>query len=218
MALIVIGIDTSRNKEYSMVLFGYKTHVDELYNDVSKILARYGKRGTIHWKTLSVKIRNSAKKAIYKAIKSKKVYFNIAQHKRPQNVDAKYYYLQYVPNVLSGFVEKASQGKRGSVVIEVDDDYAVKRVRNSTLVFTENFLSRLCFRLVGKMVKIRKTNDGAGFLATVKHPNGNVLNFSTVLSTKNKTKAVQLADLVLGYYLYYRGELRGKRIFFRKIK
>jgi hypothetical protein len=214
MAVMNIGIDTSNNKEYSVVLFGFKSEVDALHGEISKILAGHGKTGAIHWRTISKKARDASRKSIYEAANNRRVYYNIARHRKPRDTSAKDYYLKYVPNALSGSVERILRGKYGHVAIEVDNDYEVKRIDNGTMVFTEAFLSRLCFRLVGEMVKVRKDN-GRGFLATIKHPDGNILNFSAAPSSRQQSKAIQLADLVLGYYLYEKEGL--EKAFFKKI-
>ena len=60
-------------------------------------------------------------------------------------------------------------------------------------------MAQLCFRLVGKQVKLRK--DGK-IRATIKQPNQNVMDFIGYETNRTLSNAVQLSDLMLGYYFY----------------
>ena len=199
MALMVIGIDTSHNKTYSCLSFGFKNDVNDVHNKVSRVLAKYGKTGTIHWQKLSGKIRKSAKNEIYEIIDNSPLNFYVFEHDKPRDTPKKDYYLLTVPNFISSYIERRLRGKFGTILIEGDNDYSIAGIENGTLRFIENFMAQLCFRLVGKQVKLRK--DGK-IRATIKQPNQNVMDFIGYETNRTLSNAVQLSDLMLGYYFY----------------
>lgn len=91
----------------------------------------------------------------------------------------------HVPNSVAESLEHWFRYKRGFVEVAVDNDYnfGVKTTRD----FAENFMKQLTFRLVGTDVKIRKENK---LKATVKFPNGNILDFSASVSDSRFGKLV----------------------------
>lgn len=103
-------------------------------------------------------------------------------------------------------------GKYGTVVVESDRDFEVKGIQDTTLKFVYNFLSQMCFKLVGKPVTIRRQRDE--LRATVKFPNQNRLEFIGQVNQSANSKAIQLADIVLGYKINTKGP---EKVFYRKI-
>jgi len=196
---MIIGLDTSHNKTYSCLLFGFKNDINEVYNKISRVLAKHGRPGIIHWQKLSGKIRKAAKNEIYEIVNNSPLSFYIFEHDKPRDVPKNEYYLFTVPNFIASYMERRLRGKFGTVLIEADDDYTISNVKNSTLRFVENFIAQVCFRLIGKQIKLRK--DGK-IRATVKHSNGNVLDFIGYETNRTLSNAVQLSDLILGYYFY----------------
>jgi len=199
MASFIIAFDTSHNKTYSCVVFGFQNDIIDMYKNISIILAKYGKMGTFHWQRISNKIRKSAKNEIYEIINNSPVSFYIFKHQKPRLIDKNKYFLFSVPNFISSFLEKRLRGKFGLVKIEADDDYLIANVNNSSLKFVENFMNQICFRLIGTFVKIMK--DGK-LRATIKHPNGNIMNFIGYVTNRSFSEGIQLSDLILGYYFY----------------
>lgn len=212
MALMTIGIDTSHNKRYSCVVSGFKSDIDKFYTDVTKILSKAGRKGIIHWKVISDKVRRRAKDEIYKLINESKVHFTIFEHKKPENVSRKEYYLVYAPNLISSYLEKWLVKKFGTVEIMIDKDYEVKGMKG-TEVFIRNFLQQLSSRLSGIPVTIRRDKR---FRTTVKQYDGSMIDFVASVSDRNESKAIQLADLILGYYLYDKEGIENK-VYFKKI-
>lgn len=101
---MVIGIDTSHNKQYSCVVSGFKNEVDKLYNEIDKILVELNQKGPFHWRRIRDKVRKSAKNKIYATVDNSKVYFTIFEHKSAQS-DKVNYFLTYVPNSIANSIE-----------------------------------------------------------------------------------------------------------------
>lgn len=213
MALMIIGIDTSHNKKFSCIVSGFKNHVDSLYAEVTKILTRYGRKGVIHWKVISDKVRRRAKNDIYSTINKTNVHFTIFEHQKPENVNRKEYYLVYVPNQISQFLENWLKRKFGTVEIVVDKDYEITGVKSGSEIFVRYLLRQLTTRLAGEPVTIRTDKR---YRATLKEIEGGVLDFIAFVSSRNESKAIQLADLILGYYIYDKEGIKNK-VYFRKI-
>lgn len=199
MALLTIAIDTSHNKRYSCVVSGFKNDVDKLHEDIDKVLVKHNQKGPFHWKSIPDEVRKSARSKIYKAVNSSKVYFTVFEHKKPFPADRAEYYLTYVPNSIANLVERWVRNKFGTVLIKVDQDYEVRGIRKGNEKFVRTLLFQIGFRLAGTDVRIRKNRD---FTATIGFPNGNKIEFIAGVSNRNISKEIQLADLILGYYLY----------------
>lgn len=209
--VLVITIDTSHNKRYSCVVSGKMRDLNELYKSIDNILIKLNQKGPFHWRRMRRKVRISAKKGIYELINNSKLHFNIFEHKFPGKISSKEFYLKHIPNLISKSLDKWLERKGGTVLLRVDKDYTVKGIEKSTERFTENLIRRLCERLVGP-VSIRRNKD---ILATIKQINGNILNFIGSVSSKEESKGIQIADLVLGYYLYDRVGIKNK-VYFKK--
>jgi len=213
MARLIIAIDTSHNKKYSCVASGFLSDAEKLHNEIDRILLKYNQKGPFHWRKIPDKIRRSAKNEVYKAINSSNLHFTVFEHKKPFPADRTEYYLTFVPNSIANIIERWLRNKFGTVLIKVDKDYEVKGIEKGSEKFVRTLLFQVGFRLVGTNIHIRKNRD---FTATIGFPNGNVLNFIASLSDRNLSKEIQLADLVLGYYLYDKTGIE-KKVRFVKI-
>ncbi len=211
MAVKIIAIDTSHGKDYSCTAFGFENGIVELHEEFSN--AMYGRKGQIlHYSKTSSKIRQKAQRKIFGAIQNTSVQFYIFEHKKPQGEERKNYYLTYIPNNITAFISTRLIGKYGIVIVEAGRDFEVSGVKDGTTKFIRNFLFQMCFKLAGKPVTIR---HGDEMRATVKFPNQNRLSFIGRQNTHYNSKAIQLADVVLGYWLNSRHGM-GK-IFYRKL-
>jgi len=225
--VLIIAIDTSHNKKYSCVASGFLSDAEKLHNEIDRILLKYNQKGPFHWRKIPDKIRRSAKNEVYKAINSSNLHFTVFEHKKPfpadrteyyltfvpNSADRTEYYLTFVPNSIANIIERWLRNKFGTVLIKVDKDYEVKGIEKGSEKFVRTLLFQVGFRLVGTNIHIRKNRD---FTATIGFPNGNVLNFIASLSDRNLSKEIQLADLVLGYYLYDKTGIE-KKVRFIKI-
>jgi hypothetical protein len=213
MTRLVVAIDTSHQKKYSCVVSGFLSDAEKLHNEIDKILLKYNQKGPFHWRKIPDKIRRSTKNEIYKAINSSNLHFTVFEHKKPFSADRIEYYLTFVPNSIANIIERWLRNKFGTVLIKIDKDYEVKGVEKGSEKFVRTLLFQAGFRLVGTNIHIRKNRD---FTATIGFPNGNVLDFIASVSDRNLSKEIQLADLVLGYYLYDKTGIE-KKVKFVKI-
>ena len=212
MALKIIAIDASRAASYSCTAFGYNNDINALHDEISK--AMFGKKDCmLHWVKTSKRIKKKAQKKVFDVVKKSKVQFYIFEHKKPLGEKKKNYYLTYIPNYISSYTHTKLLGKYGRVVVESDRDFEVKGIKDTTLNLVHNLLTQLCFKLVGKPVSIRRQRDE--LRATVKFPNQNRLEFIGRVNKSENSKAIQLADIVLGYKLNTKKGL--EKVFYRKI-
>jgi hypothetical protein len=211
MAVSIIGIDSSCATNYSCAVFGYEGDIALLHGRVSE--AMFGRKNCIlHWKKTSKKIRQKAKLKVSEAVNDSKVRFYVFEHKKPQGEKKKEYYLTYIPNNISSFLHTKLIGKYGVVIVEADRDFEVKGIQDTTSQFLRNFLFQMCFKVVGKPASVRR--EGGEWKATVKFPNQNRLEFVGRIGNYPSSKAIQLADIVLGYKLNEKGL---EKVFYRKI-
>lgn len=213
MAIVTVAVDTSKNKTYSGIVSGLQTDIDNLHFNISKVLAKHGRRGTIHWQKLSKRIRKSAQKEVYALINSSRIRFYIFEHKKPRNNSKKDFYLNVVPTRISAYFDSWLRVRWGHAIIEVDDDYGVSKVKDSSLVFTEKFISRLSNRIAGTYVKVR--NKKGILRTTVKNIKGSTLNLVGKVTNAGGSKGIQLADLILGYYFFAENGITQKITFIK---
>lgn len=207
-----VAIDSAKQMKYSGVVSGRCTELDRVYDEMKKIFIQYNIRDPFHWNKLSRKVKIGCENKIINLVNNCQLNFNIFYHPKPRNILRKEYYLVHVPNSISENLEHWFRYKRGSVEILVDDDYNFGGGHTDDFII--NFLRQITFRLVGKLVKIRKENK---LKATVKFPNGNILDFYASKSSLSISKEIQMIDIVLGYYIKNPKKFNEKRVFFRKI-
>lgn len=212
MPLLSVAIDTSHNKRYSCVISGSQKDLNDLYKAMDKIFVSYNEKGPFHWRRLRKNTKRSAESNVYKLINSTSLHFNIFEHKLPANISRKEFYLKHIPNAISSGLDKWLEGKDGTVIIHVDNDYLVKDIKDSTRRFIKNLIRRFCERLIGP-VKIRTNKD---VRATIKQMNGKILDFIGSVSSRSSSKGIQIADIVLGYYLYDKSGIE-KKVYFKRI-
>lgn len=212
MVKLVIAIDTSHKKKYSGTVSGTETNLKNLYNEFSKVFQKHGRRGILHWSKMSRKVRNGARKEIIEIVNEAKVNFNIFHQQLPMNAIKKDFYLRYVPNVISSVFEPWLRDRAALVEIKSDDDFFVGGIKDGTRHFIENFLLRLTDRLYGGYITIRKDDK---LRATIKYPNGNVIEFIAYATRSAESIEVQLIDVVLGYFIEDSSGF--EKVHFRKI-
>ncbi len=169
-------------------------------------------RPPFHWSKISRKVKVMARKEIVELANNSGLNFNIFHHHRPKEELKKKYYLLYVPNAISHSLEHWLMNKYSSVEMLVDDDYNVSSVKDGTLHFIETLLSQLSLRLTGEKVAIRHENK---IKATIKQPNGSLLNFYAGKASSSSSKEIQIIDVMMGYYI--EDKTGFDRIFFRRI-
>lgn len=212
MVKLVIAIDTSHKKKYSGVVSGTETNLRNHYNEFYKVFQKHGRGGILHWSKMSRKVRNRARREVIELVNNAKVNFNIFHHPLPPNTVKKNFYLRYIPNVISSVFEPWLRNRSALVEIKVDDDFFVGGIKEGTRHFVENFLLRLTDRLYGGYITIRRDDK---FRATIKYPNGNIMQFVAYPTRAPESREIQLVDVVLGYFIEDRNGF--EKIYFRKI-
>ncbi len=210
---LTLAIDTSENKTYSCVVLGFQNEIDSLYREMSRVFEKYGRRGTLHWRKMTRSVRNPSKAPVAEVIGKHKVKLFVFEHPRQRDVSKKKFYTVGVPNRIAYHLERHLRGKTGFVKIECDDDYFVGGLgEKGTERFLENFLRQITFRLAGGNVTIRKTKNA--YRATIKQDCG-IMEFLALPVQSGNSRGVQIADIVLGLFGYYREGLDKKIIFNR---
>jgi len=211
---ITLAIDTSENKTFSCVVFGFQNEIDSLYREMSKIFEKCGRRGALHWRKMTKDIRNRSKAPLAEAFKKYNVKLFVFEHPRLRNVPKKKFYTVDIPNKIAYCLEQHFRGKTGFVRMECDDDYFVEGLgERGTERFLENFLRQITFRLTGENITIRKVKNT--YRATIKQ-NGDILEFLALPMQSGNSRGIQIADIVLGLFKHYREGL-DKKIILRKL-
>lgn len=212
MVKLIIAIDTSHQKKYSGTVSGTGSNLRNLYNEFAKVFQKHGRRGVLHWSKMSRKVREGARKEIIELVNNAKVNFNIFHHPLPLNTVKKDFYLRYIPNIISAVFEPWLRDREALVEIKSDDDFFVAGIKEGTKHFIENFLLRLTDRLYGGYITIRKDDK---LRATIKYPNGNLMEFIAYTTRASDSTEVQLIDVILGYFVEDRNGF--EKVHFRKI-
>lgn len=195
-----IGVDSAENKKLSGFVLGFDAEVNKIYNALDKIFVNCGQKGVFHWKSLSKKVKKCASEKLFNILKNSKLRFLIFEHKKPRGVSEKEFYLTIVPNEISAKLERQLKGKPFTIFLECDDDFFIKKVKDGTNKFIEELLKRLTFRLSGKMTKILRTRE---FLkADIKQHPSKLTTFYGKAMLREESKAIQIADLILGLYRF----------------
>lgn len=210
--MLLIAIDSAKQMRYTGVLSGTKEEADSVYLKLEKLFGEYHINPPFHWCKITRKVKEGCRDRIDKILEDSKLNINVFHHPKPMNITRKDYFIIHVPNNISEMVEKWLRFKRGSVDIIVDDDYNFGTGRTDN--FMENLLKQTTYRLAGIPVKLRKENK---LKATIKFPNGYILDFYASISDLRNSKELQLVDIFLGYCIENKSKNFNKREFFRKI-
>jgi len=207
-----IAIDSAKGMCYTGVISGFMSELNRIYDEAKKIFSECGVKDPLHWNKISRKVKEKCKKDIIELLNESMVNFNVFIHIKPKKALRKDYYIYQVPNAISEHLEHWFRYKRGSVEILVDNDYNFGS--SCTNDFIENLLRQITFRLIGRMTAIRKENK---LKATVKFPNGNILDFYASTTDIKRSKEIQIVDIFLGYYIENPELFDKKKVYTRKV-
>lgn len=194
---MIIGMDTAENKKYSCVVFGSNENIYNLYLQFEKEFTKVDWRPPFHWQKMALKSRKIIYENIIKQLPHSPVKFWIFDHRKPINVSKKEYYVRFIPNKISSKLEPFLSKSAGLIQIQADKDYEIKGLGGSTFIFLENLVTQLTFRLCGSPVRVFRTQNEVS--AIIRTPKG-LLNFRANAVSSFNSKAVQIADTVLGMY------------------
>lgn len=211
-----IGIDSSNQIKYTGVVSGSFSDIDKVYNEIQKILKVEGVNPPYHWSKISRKVKDKTKNKVIESLNKSKLKFNIFLHKKTINIPRKEFYYFRIPRAISQNLENWLNSLKGSVEIEVDNDYNIKN--HSTEEFIESLVQQIGFRLIGKPVKVRKEDK---VKASIKQNDGGLLNLYGVVTDSKSSKGIQIIDITLGIFIERDGtnnkSFDKNRLFFREI-
>lgn len=193
-----IIIDSSHQLLYSAILSGNYGNIDSLYDEFEAIFRKNNVAHKYHWSKLTRNTRNKMKNPLLEALKkTQKVNLNIIQHRKPQGVERKEWFVNFLPTRIAQRLERWLLGKGGSIELIVDDDYNVVSGGRGTTHFIESLMRQISLRLTNKEATVRKEEK---LKMTIRQVNGNTINIYASVAPKN-SKWVGLADIYLGLYL-----------------
>jgi len=193
-----IVIDTSHQLLFTASMTGRAGQINSFCERASLILRNNNVGGKWHWSKLTRKTRDLIKKPFAALLENYPgVHFNVLQHRKPEKVDSKTWFIHTVPSRLAQKLEPWLQKKDGDITLIVDNDYNVLKGGNGTRHFIESLIRQFAIRLTGKETSIRGDREMA---ATIKQPNGKILNFYAKVAEKGDVM-VGLVDIYLGIHI-----------------
>lgn len=197
--MLIIIIDSSHQLLYTGILTGRKSQVKSLVERMSSELDRNNLRGKWHWSKLSRKSREALKKPLSQLLSEYPyLHLNVLQHRKPEKVDSKSWYIHSLPARIAQKLEPWLQRSEGEVTLLVDNDYSVTSGGEGTRHFIESLIRQMANRLTGKETSIRGTRE---LSATIKQPGGRLINIYATVAEKD-SELIGVLDVLLGIYLY----------------
>lgn len=200
MAKKIIGVDSCLGLNYIGVVSGFDGQITYLFNNVNKLF----ENRELHWRKIPESVRKKCYKDMFELMNSSRVRFYLFETKKPKHVIAKVFYLREVPVLITKYFEDWFRDKFGIAEIKVHNDFRFRKVPNSSESFARALLDKLCMRLTGSRITIRKIRNQSKFITKIKSPitNNELEIFSEVDYTTDKS--IQLCDILMGYSLNYK--------------
>jgi len=195
---MILGIDSAENMCYTGTISGTYENIDKIYNEFIKIFKKRYVNPPFHWRKISKKVKESCLHEIAGVINNSNLLVNIFEHKRIRKMERKILYFELLPRCISFRIHPWVKKLKGSLTIEVDDDYRI--CNKSTRDFIISLIEELCFLLTNKEIDARI--ESGVVKSTIKQEIG-VLNFYGKTVKSNSSKAVQILDIVLGYDIQF---------------
>jgi len=198
-SVLIIIIDSSHQLLYTGILTGRTSQVKSFVGRMNKALDGNNLRGKWHWGKLSRKSREALKRPLSQLFSEYPyLHLNVLQHRKPEKVDSKSWYIHVLPARIAQKLESWLQRSEGEITLLVDNDYSVTSGGEGTRHFIESLIRQMANRLTGKETSIR----GAGELsAAIKQPDDRMMNVYATVVEKN-SELVGALDMLLGIYLY----------------
>lgn len=193
-----LAIDSAENMRYTGVISGSFQEVCAVYDKFVLIFRKHGVNPPFHWRKLSRKVKESCMKDVVNAINTSKLKINIFEHKRLPRLDRNILFYEILPQHIALRLSPWVRALKGSLNIEVDDDYRLKNTE--TKRFVKALVEDFCYVLMGIRIDSRVQNST--IKATIKQKIG-ILNLYGHVTKANDSKAVQIIDLILGYDIQF---------------
>jgi hypothetical protein len=204
---MILGIDSAENMCYTGTISGTHENVDRVYSEFTKIFKKRYVNPPFHWRKISKKVKESCLHEIVETINSANLLINIFEHKRILKMERKILFFELLPKYISFRIYPWVKKLKGSLTIEVDDDYRV--CNRSTRDFIIALVEELCFLLTNKKIDARVENNVVK--STIKQEIG-ILNFYGKTVKSDSSKAIQILDIVLGYDIQFKQRFSKDRV------
>lgn len=204
---MIVGIDSSGNKSLVCVVFGSNENIHDTYKGLCGTFRREGWFPPLHWGKMASRSRRALVKPVSEVINKSDLKAWVFETKKPRGTGNKDYYLRTVPNFLAYRLEPMIRKEEGVLQIQADKDFEIKNTEGTT-DFLRHLLIQLGTRLHGSSVAVLKS--GKDQLMTLKSNEKRLDIVASSVRSEN-SKAVQIADVVLGIYCADRTNLKISR-------
>ena len=172
---------------------------DKLYSDLLTLFHSVGYTGYLHFSELKPRQKKAVIRSLSSILSDSKAKCMVFHHKKREKKMAKELYLKSVPNAISQKLTGVVQNRKEHMSICVGNDYAVKRVKNSSLEFCKAIVAHTAQRVLGTTIplSIRKKSVSAKIVLK-----GWKSFRITARVSDNHSREIQVADVMLGAYLW----------------
>jgi len=205
---MIVGIDSSNNKSLVCVVFGSNENIHNTYISLCNLFKKYDWEPPLHWKKLSSKIKKSLASPTADILNKSELKIWIFRTVKPMGEKTKEYYLRRVPNKIAYSLELLVASSAGVLQIQADKDFEITKTRG-TRDFLKYLVRQLACRIYGSYIPILESSGSVS--ADVKIKDLTLKIIATDVLSEN-SKAVQIADIILGIYKVNKKNLRFREI------
>lgn len=196
---MLAGIDSSLGI-YTGMISGHPTKIKYLHSDLLKEFSKYGIK-ELHWRKIERPIKDKLRKFVIDSINNSDVVIHIFCHKHIQYLPTKNIIYELLPQHIAFRLSPWLREIEGDFHIDVDDDYKVGAMK--TDAFIKNLVETISFQCTGQKINAQtkiKRNGLFVALSTIRTKKG-ILKIHGHKANSKFSRAIQIIDLVLGYYL-----------------
>lgn len=205
---MIIGIDSSNNKSLICVIFGSNENIHNTYVLLCSVFKKCDWKPPLHWKALSPRAKKQLAPEISEILSKSELKVWIFKASKPMGEEAKQYYLRRVPNKIAYSIEPLVTNAAGVLQIQADKDFEITKTRG-TKEFLRQLVAQLAFRIYGSNIPVFETSNN--ITADVKTREAN-LRITAAKVESGNSKAVQMADIILGVYKLSKKKLRLREV------
>ena len=162
----------------------------------------------MHWKALSSGVKKQLVPEICEILSKSELKAWIFEANKPMGEEAKQYYLRRVPNKIAYSIEPLVANAAGVLQIQADKDFEITKTRG-TRDFLKHLVAQLACRIYGSYIPVFETKGS--ITADIKSRDSTLRITATEVLSKN-SKAVQIADILLGVYKFDKKKLRFREV------
>ena len=172
----------------------------------------------MHFNEIDKKILENVSRSLTDIfVQSKTISFKVFEHRKPTTETHRRYFLEHIPMEIANYLKSFDNNNR-LLQIDIHDDYNVKGVPGSSRLFADKLTRKLSRTLSRNGVGIKIVRNGiSGFESSkIISRNGNYIKIRTRVVRQQNSKAVNLADMSLGFFKRYKN-LVNKKIKYARI-